>query len=177
MRVCHLALGCMLAYFSSFAAAAETSVQPNPSSIAAAVAKRGSKVIIQELYENPTTWTAVTDGIATGEERWLQVYRTLKPASDAGTAEMLDIALSKALVRHPKSVLSFMSREHNAYANMICGRLDDDADAKTFIPFLEKQRAAVSKVGDKKLAIPRSECLTSINKAIKAQKNGSNENH
>jgi hypothetical protein len=63
------------------------------------------------LYDDPENWAYVSNEIASGDVRWLQVATSLKQYSDAGFSEDLDTDLAMALARRPKDVLTMLQHQ------------------------------------------------------------------
>jgi hypothetical protein len=72
----------------------------------------GSKAVIDKLWNSeethPNDWDRLIDKIETGEKKWLVVAKSLKPASDAGSSEDLNGAMSLALLKNPLDVLTMI---------------------------------------------------------------------
>ena len=154
---------------SSLSFSSSEKIELTPAAVRNSVKQHGSKAVLLQIYGNTEEWDALLRNLSTGSSEWLGIYSLLKPVSDAGSAEMLDIAISKALISQPETVLSFMSNESHAEVRLVCGRLDDDAAPVTFVPFLRKQRAAVLSITSKKLKSIKGRCLDAVDAAIKYQ--------
>jgi len=72
----------------------------------------GSKAVIEKLWNSdethPNDWDRLMEKIESGEKKWLEVAKSLKPASDAGSSEELNGAMSLALLKNPLDVLSMI---------------------------------------------------------------------
>lgn len=72
----------------------------------------GSKAVIEKLCNSeethPNDWDRLMEHIESGEKKWLEVAKSLKPASDAGTSEDLNGAMSLALLKNPLEVLTLI---------------------------------------------------------------------
>jgi len=70
----------------------------------------GSKAVIENLWNSdeihPNDWDKLIEKIESGEKKWLEVAKSLKSASDAGSSEDLNGAMSLALLKNPLDVLT-----------------------------------------------------------------------
>lgn len=79
-----------------------------PSDLLSGIAERGSRAVVQELYEDHAKWRELLAAVSTGESDWLAVAYRLRTGSDAGATNMLDVALFRALSRNPRETLKGM---------------------------------------------------------------------
>ena len=68
----------------------------------------GATATVQALDQGETTtrFTAILEGIATGDRTWLALVPKLAPGVDAGTATGLEIAIAEALPHNAAGVLA-----------------------------------------------------------------------
>jgi hypothetical protein len=95
-----------------------------PELIIREVKSRGARIIVWELYDDPKTWHSVLQRISSGDESWLRVANVLRPGTDAGTSEMLTLAVGEALEHNPNNVFRIASKAFEVSA--ICGSPDVD---------------------------------------------------
>ena len=64
----------------------------------------GPRAVLMDIW-NTVKFGALLDGIASGDERWLEVGFELRSESDAGATSMLRESFAMALISAPSSVL------------------------------------------------------------------------
>ena len=75
-------------------------------SLIARIDKDGAKEVVRQLNTpSDREWNWVMDRIEAGSAEWLGVADKLKPGTDAGFAEDLEIVVARALVHNPNQVL------------------------------------------------------------------------
>jgi hypothetical protein len=79
-----------------------------PGAVLSAVERLGPKEAVRELLKG-NQWEAVLDGIASGQDDWLEVAGALVPGTDAGATSELRVALFMALGPAAKAVLAEVS--------------------------------------------------------------------
>ena len=75
-----------------------------PKAIMQDIQLKGARAVVSQLYEHPQTWRLILADIATGDQSWLEVAVALHPGSDAGSSEMLTLAVGAALENNPANV-------------------------------------------------------------------------
>ncbi len=127
----------------------------------------GSKKVCNSLYDDEKKWNRLLRNIASGDEKWLNVAVRLKEGSDAGSSEMLSLAVGEALEHNPENV--FKLTLGNFDINIICG--GPDIDNKRYdsyelsINAINKRIQKVSSVNEKNLQSKCKECLQHLSKA------------
>ncbi len=97
--------------------------QIKPDSIMREIDSRGAKVVCEELYSDWNVWYSILQKkIASGDESWLKTAVALRPGSDAGATEMLDLAVGEALEHNPVNVFRFTLKVFPIH--YICGAPD-----------------------------------------------------
>jgi hypothetical protein len=76
----------------------------NPDSIIAEVNMRGAASVVADLTRDWNVWDSICDKVATGDQAWLKAAVALHPGTDAGSSEMMDLALGEALELNPENV-------------------------------------------------------------------------
>lgn len=88
-----------------------------PDLVRAQVSASSATKAVQAL-DTAGKWGAVTDGIASGDPRWIELAPLLAPGSDASTAEGLTIALARALPKAPVAVLTVVGGQSDGPLNV-----------------------------------------------------------
>lgn len=127
----------------------------------------GPKKVCNSLYGDEKKWISLLRNIASGDEKWLKVAVSLKEGSDAGSSEMLSLAVGEALEHNPENVFKFALDSFEI--NVICG--DPDVDDKRYdsyklsIEAINRRIQKVSSVNDKNLQPEYKKCLQHLSKA------------
>jgi hypothetical protein len=109
----------------------------------------------------------VLPGIKSAQPQWLDVARALQPATDAGSSEDLDDALSEALLVAPYRVLPLL-KESWWKADPVCTFGWDSEIEGGVEPYVLRLRAALDKTPPPpKSAELRQECLRGIEQTLK----------
>ena len=86
-----------------------TAASPRPpitaEAILADLSRRHPISVVESLLQDPAAWETVMRGIASGASEWFKVAHGLGRGVDAGSSEMLEEALSEALVVAPDRTL------------------------------------------------------------------------
>ncbi len=147
----------------------------SPSCLSAAtilkeVSFRGAKKEVQRLYSKDSLWQAVLKGIASGSEEWLTVAVSLKPSTDAGSSEALDLAIGEALEQNANLVLKRFGSSKS-----ICGAPDiDDPKYDTYEKALSAVQLRIGKVqaiNDVGIKFQRDSCLDSLKESVTGLQN------
>lgn len=173
------------------AAAAADAPQPEPTPTLASVqqmlATQGPDETLNYLFALPERTDVLLDGIASGDDGWLDMFLPLREASDAFASETLDTAIGYALKPRPERTLGFMNavsdleRERATrrgsddnfgrpvYAARVCGNTWQDWQEKDIGAVapdagreLDARIAAVRKVTDPTLEAVRRDCLARL---------------
>jgi len=86
-----------LAALVFFSAPAHGQSTLTPESVLERIAKNGSRATVAQIYDDPKQWRAVRTGIAAGSRSWLEVAVQLRPGSDAGVTNQIELAVGEAL--------------------------------------------------------------------------------
>jgi hypothetical protein len=148
--------------------AAEKSVPSAPKEIISAAQAEGARQVIRQLFESNVWQTHVYPGISSGDSQWLEVAKTLRPATDAGASEEMDDALSLALLKRPYAVLPVLKRLWWEKSADICHfGWDSEFPDMTVRSYINQLEQALGKASSKKNAELRKLCLKGINKTRK----------
>jgi hypothetical protein len=155
-------------------------VEPaKPESITAAsvlelIKTKGPRPALQLVWDDTPKWTAIWNGIASGDANWLKVAVEFRPVSDAGSSEMLHSAVSLALVQAPERVLSLPEK------------LFPLAGACTYLPYdvpeygnhelLNRKERAVRAMANPTMQDKKEKCLASLEEGRKELKALEREN-
>lgn len=127
----------------------------------------GPKKVCNTLYDDEENWNSLLRNIASGDKKWLKVAVSLKEGSDAGSSEMLSLAVGEALENNPENVLKIALERFEI--NVICGGPDvDDKRYDSYelsIKAINKRIKKVSSIKDKRLQDIRIECLRHLSDA------------
>jgi hypothetical protein len=128
------------------------------------IQERGAEQTARELWSSGR-WNELIEKIETGEKRWLEVAKALRPGTDAGASEMLHLAAGVALVRSPREVLLLLGPGMSLEA--VCG-FPDMADnryktQKQTVQYLDARIEAVKKLSGPDIASLRDQCLVHLN--------------
>jgi len=151
---------CLLTLAGSAVAAGLT-----PGQVGASLRAKGAKQTIGDLW-NSEEWSAVEDGISSGDSAWIALAPELAPGSDAATAEGLGISLAFALPRNPAAVLAAIDMRggHILGVGRVCG-----------LPFIEDTEpkgyraevlSALSRVNSPRLRERKQSCLRTFQAAL-----------
>src|SRR5262245_13963525 len=79
----------------------------------------GARLVVDQLYKQPSNWESVRRHISHGEARWVGLGSRLYVEADAGPKEMLAESLAEALERAPANVLE-LARKHMVRTDELC---------------------------------------------------------
>ncbi|GLQ54553.1 hypothetical protein [Devosia nitrariae] len=148
----------------SFPCAAE---ELTPQAIRAMIADVGADAAVQWLDEGNSpgnAWAQLTDKIESGEAAWLDLVPLLKPGTDAGTAEDLEIALSRALRANPQGVLALVAAGHYAPVEICTGNEIENPPLEA-VAGIDAALKTVAALLDPALREGRNACLAELGKA------------
>ena len=126
----------------------------------AAIRKVGAKQVLDQSAAEFVGWLP---RISSGEMRWLDVARALRPAADAETAESLDHAVARALLKNPAPVLRMLTKEFKVEA--VCASPYVAAPTERDLAHLQEAQRAVEKVTVTTYKTERAACLASLKHA------------
>jgi hypothetical protein len=124
------------------------------------IREKGAATALRQIYESEKQWQELLRGIATGQVNWLNVANELRPASDAGSAEQLELAVGEALEHRPSTVLRVA---FPVFGVSVCGGPDvDDARFDSYelsIRAIAKRRKLLSRISAPNLRRARDLCV------------------
>lgn len=133
-----------------------------PSAIRALLEGQEATAVVQSL-DGPS-WNAFLAHIEAGDRGWIDLVPLLADGTDAGTAESLVIALSRALRTNPQGVLTVLTDDHYTAAD-ICVDSDSEVSVTEAVKFIDQALVKVAAVVDPALAEARDACLYSLSDA------------
>jgi hypothetical protein len=146
---------------SSNAAAPAAGGALTPAELRTMIQRDGAQATVRTLDQGgtpaaPNRLAIAMNGVASGEQAWLDIVPLIRPGTDGETGEGLTMSLSDALSKNAAGVLRLISSGEDAQS--ICGesatetvRSDRDAAIK-----------AVEAVSDAALAQAKTSCLTAL---------------
>jgi len=161
----------VLALFSHLTLAA-VPVDMQPQDIHAAIQKRGAKAVVNEIYENHENWSVLLNAVSSGNPEWLKVAKALSVGTDAGSANMLQIAVTRALGNAPRETLKLMSEGTGNtvpvfWPVFVCSSnflIDYPAD-KSALEFIDNTIEKLNKIKEPGLIKIRDECVKALHNA------------
>ena len=120
---------------------------------------RGADAVSRRLDSDEDFGRTVMDGIATGDSVWLDVARSLEPASATAEAT-LAIALAVALPHQPERVLTLVRNKYPT--EEICGMPFLKADSAQVISYHGEADRALATVKDTSLRTIVTDCRTAL---------------
>ena len=126
----------------------------------AAIRKAGAKQVLEQQAADVVTWLPQ---ISSGDARWLDVARALRPASDPETAVSLDHAVARALLKNPASVLRLLGKEFSF--TDVCSSPYVKAPPERDLLHLQEAQRAVESVTTTTYRRERTTCLESLKRA------------
>lgn len=149
---------------SSFPCAAQ---ELTPQAIRAMLNEADASAVVQNLDAGDSpgnAWTQLMGRIEGGEAAWLDLVPLLKPGTDAGTAEDLAIALSRALRANPPGVLALIAGGHYAPVE-ICTSNEIEIPPLEAVAEIDTALKAVAALLDPALREGRDACVAELGKA------------
>lgn len=131
------------------------------------VAKRGARAIVSKLYTAHDTWNDVLRHVATGDETWLRVAVALHPGTDAGSSEMLTLAVGEALEFSPENVFLITLPEFSL--KYVCSGPDvDDIRFNSYelsMSAIKRRQNRISAMTNPELSKLGKECIHDLEEA------------
>jgi hypothetical protein len=139
-----------------------------PLEIRRAIKGIGARAVLIDIYEDWDEWDALLDHIVQGNREWLEIANLLKPVSDAGASEMLDIAVGEALERQPEYVLTVALKIFDL--DLVCAAWEYGMPGyetpEQAIGMLEARIESLERLKDNELLPVRNECIEVIRDEI-----------
>lgn len=143
--------------------AAPPAAQLSCDAVAKEVRVRGAKRVVDRLWDaqGDENWDHLLDAMEAGRSECIRLAKLLKPGTDAGSAETLQIALSLALRTNPSAVLAL--GDDVIKVSEACQDNQIEPTLQQHRAFLAKARTAVSKISEPALTTRRNACLKYLN--------------
>lgn len=128
-----------------------------------AIARRGARPVLDEIYAREARWRPVIEGVVSGQPKWLEVAARFKPVAlrNLSLSQELTVAVSRALEREPAQVLAVLEGAFDTDAvcslNTVEDSLGEDYDLA--LRTVERRERAVARVASPALAERRDDCL------------------
>lgn len=152
---------CISPTVSLAAGSKPNSYYTKPDLIMAEVSRRGSGVIVSELFDCQEKWNFVLRQIATGEKSWLRVSIALHPGSDAAASEMLNFSVGEAIEKQPENVFRIALPEFQL--ELICSGPDvDDVRFDSYelsLQAIERRQKRLLTISDANLKKISRDCM------------------
>lgn len=146
-------------------AAAAAATAPTPADVRAMIEQQGATNAVKALYADGADtagWNAVLEGVAGGDQAWLDLAPLLKPGTDAATAETLTIALSEALPKNAAGAMKLIGKDWTV--DDVCRLGVIEPSEAEVAAWKTGATAAVTAVTDPTLADMKAKCLADIAK-------------
>jgi hypothetical protein len=128
-----------------------------PESARAKIQLVGAKAFVQSNFETES-WNQIMAGIASGDDRWLQVAQAIAPGTDADSAEQLAESLNKSLIANPVKTLRMFAQGRETALVMKAACFGPVGPAE-LVRAKDEIRAALARVTDPSLAPAKATCL------------------
>jgi hypothetical protein len=150
----------LLTFAATVTSAAE--VFSSPDGVLAAIKQRGASAVVEELWRSGSWQRYVYPGVSSGDPKWLEVARVLRPATDAGASEELFDALALALQRRPYLALPVVKEAWWPGGQPLCAFGWDDELPGGVLVYVGKLESALKSPAPPELVAMRKECLAGL---------------
>ncbi len=133
---------------------------PSPEDIIARIQRNGGKTVLEDFWNHEAEFEAVLRGVESGNRRWLEVAQLLKPFSDAGSSELINYAVARALPIDPQRVLRMIG--HGFELEFICTSPFDEPELGVAEAYERRALSALDSLHDPDLKAVASECAKHI---------------
>lgn len=156
--------------------AAAPSSEVTPASVRAMAEAHGAETAFTTLTNDDlgSGWTTIMEGVATGDQAWLDIVPLLADASAGDASAALQMSLSEALPVNAPGVLALMPEPIDDIGSVCMNaaveyaELPADELAAANEAYYGAAIAAVEGVGEPALAATRTACLASLNESAGA---------
>lgn len=133
---------------------------PAPDDVLARIHREGGKAVLADLWEHDAEFEMVMRGIESANPRWLEVAQLLKPYSDAGLSESINMAVARALPLDPERVLRLIG--HGFELDLVCTSPFDEPDVGVAEAYESKTLAALASLRDPDLKSIAAQCAERV---------------
>jgi hypothetical protein len=134
----------------------------DPAAVKGRLMPGNERQVLASLWDRPGLWSAFLDGIASAEDIWLDLAHRLHPASDAGSAEDMGMAIGQAFLQAPEKVLARFGAQAACYTLGFDESVEDTAQGLKIL--IQQRRAVAMGIKSPDLAKEREACLAEIDK-------------
>jgi hypothetical protein len=143
--------------------------QLKPETLLQEIKAKGAGAVVSKLYGDSNVWHSIMKKIATGERSWLEIAVALHPGSDAGSSEMLTLAVGEALEHNPINVFQIAPKSFQL--SFICGGPDvDDHRYDSYeltMKTINRRIRKVTAIKDQALMNTSKECMRYLEESKK----------
>jgi hypothetical protein len=137
----------------------------SPAEVQAMVGRDGAAATVRALSQGgtpaaPNRFATIEDGIARGDQAWLDVVPLIRSGADGETGTGITMSLGEALPKNPAGVLRLIANKNDAQS--ICDDSLSDRTADQRREQREAAIAAVSAVNDPALGEAKANCLATL---------------
>lgn len=120
--------------------------------------KDGARAVVKQLTTpNEKQWNWVMDRIEAGTNQWLEVADKLRPGTDAGASEDLEMVVARALIHNPNHVLKMTGETWKL--ERVCGDYEIEEPAPKARKRKADVRLAMRRVTSPELQEKKTACL------------------
>ncbi len=138
---------------------------PSAQELLLKVRQTSAKEVLNEIFSNQSLEEQLKAQISSGKPEWLEVASALKPASDAGSSEMLEMAAAAALPNNPSGVLGLVGPGFSI--SWICGAPEFEVPPEKTLRHLRRSLRALKKVKNPSAAEAKKRCVDTIENLIR----------
>jgi hypothetical protein len=137
----------------------------SPAEVQAMVGRDGAAATVRALSQGgtpaaPNRFATIEDGIARGDQAWLDVVPLIRSGADGETGTGITMSLGEALPKNPAGVLRLIANKDDAQS--ICDDSLSDMTADQRREQREAAIAAVTAVSDPALQAAKANCLATL---------------
>lgn len=133
--------------------------------VIARIHRDGGKIVLADLWKHESEFEAMLSGIESADRYWLQVAALLRPFSDAGASEQIDMAVGRALPKDAERVLHMIN--HNGFElDFVCTSPFDEPTHEVAKEYERKTLAALAALFDPDLKSIAAECAERVKLAV-----------
>lgn len=146
--------------FTCQIASAENASIYSPEKILLRIKDEGGRNVLWSLWENQEQFGAMLDLAAAADPRWIEVLRQLRPYSDAGASEMIDMSVASALPLNPEAILKLIGNGFEL--DRLCTSPFIEPEPGIAEKYEKKALDALAHIKDPKLKNLAQKCAESI---------------
>lgn len=159
-------LFCLFVFMASPSFGGQT--LPSAKELLTEIEQTSASNVLERLWNDPQLFDQLENKIASGKDEWLKVAVALKPVSDAGFAEALEMSVAAALPKNPHGVLQLVNRGFDL--KWVCGEPEFEVPLERSLKHFNRSLSALDKVKDPSLSELKQQCVNHIQSLVKAIK-------